>query len=219
MAPPRRREPSAAARRRIEQALTRHGLLLVQGQDVVPSLADLLANRPITTRGYSWDYEPAWRMRFELEARADVASVKLLRGKVTLVLERLWPAVRAVARAARTSLPSTEIIDELEAAPGITVERLCDATALDKKAVVKALKDLERWCCAFSRERDDVGYHTHEQAWYPWSQHPIAKAGRAALAHDDAVDALFEAAGRAEPPARLYPVIALRDRGARRARP
>ena len=58
---------TAAGRRRVEAALTRTGLLLVQGQAEIPSVADLLAGAPVTTRGYSWDYVPAWNLTDEYE--------------------------------------------------------------------------------------------------------------------------------------------------------
>ena len=220
MSPTSRPGVTDAGRRRVDAALTRHGMLLVQGQDVVPSLADVLARRAITTRGYSWDYEPAWRVRRELEARRDVASVKLLRGKVTLVALALWPAVRAVADAAHDVVRSP-VLREIERTPGITAERLAAATRLDKKAVQKELRNFERWCCAFSEEREDVEYHTHEQAWFPWSNHKIARARRGrACSFDDAVASLLEAAGSGEPATRLFPAVAvaLRNPGARRAR-
>ncbi|HEX5095920.1 MAG TPA: hypothetical protein VFX21_07905 [Acidimicrobiia bacterium] len=220
VSPPSRAGISDAGRRRVDAALARHGMLLVQGQDVVPSLADLLARRAITTRGYSWDYEPAWRMRRELEARSDIASVKLLRGKVTIIAPRLWPAVRAVADAARDAVDSPAL-REIERTPAITVERLMAATGLDKKATRKETRDLERWCCAFSRERDDVEYHTHEQAWFPWSAHKVARSRRGrACSFDDAVALLHATAGGRESAARLFPVVAvtLRNPGARRAR-
>jgi len=40
-----------AGRRRVQRALEQHGMLLVQGQAELPSLADLLAGKSITTKG------------------------------------------------------------------------------------------------------------------------------------------------------------------------
>ena len=61
---------TAAGRRRVADALARGGLLLVQGQAEIASVADLLAGTPITTRGYSWDYAPAWNLTDEYERDA-----------------------------------------------------------------------------------------------------------------------------------------------------
>ena len=97
----RRQGITTAGRRRVADALAGSGLLLVQGQAEVPSVADLLAGRPVTTRGYSWDYEPAWRLTDEYERGGDVAVVKLVRGRRTLVDRALWAPVHALAVAAR----------------------------------------------------------------------------------------------------------------------
>ena len=79
------RAAGRAARRATKRRLTRTGLLLVQGQAEIPSVADLLAGVPVTTRGYSWDYVPAWNLTDEYESTDDVAVVKLFRGRRTLV--------------------------------------------------------------------------------------------------------------------------------------
>ena len=63
-------------------------------------------------------------------------------------------------------------------------------------------------------ERDDVAFHTHEPALFPWSHGPIARArrGRAARDIEAALDLLRAAtdATRDIPIARLFPTARVR---------
>jgi hypothetical protein len=158
----------------VERALAEHGMLLVQGQADVPSIADLLAGAPVTTRGYSWDYEPAWRLAAALLQRDDVAECKVFRGRRTLVHARLWPAVHALAIAARPAVES-RVLDFIESRPGASGEDCRAALAIDARAFQREKGKLEQWLCIWSAERDDVDYHTHDRAWFPWSTGKIAR--------------------------------------------
>jgi hypothetical protein len=84
------------------EALSTWGILLEQDA-LLPSVASLIAGRPI--RG-SWWGDPLARGTYEaveaLEDRQDVLNVKLVSGKVTFVLKRLWPKVLAIAQARET---------------------------------------------------------------------------------------------------------------------
>jgi hypothetical protein len=196
----------------VDAALARTGLLLVQGQSELDSVADLLAGRPVTTRGYSWDYEPAWRLTEELGARPDVAVVKLFRGRRTLVHRRWWSDVDALARAARDTIATRAIATDLhrqvlarvEDRPGIPLSELRESLALERRACDRVRRDLEQWLCLFGRERTDVDFHTHEPALYPWRDGPVARgASRAAV---DPARALERLAAAASAPVRAFPV-------------
>jgi hypothetical protein len=176
----------------IESALFEHGLLLVQGQAEVPSIADLLAGAPVTTRGYSWDYVPAKRCAWELEARAEVASCKLLRGRTTLVHARLWPAVHGLAVAARAGV-SSELLDLVERHHGISGDDCKAALALDSRAFQREKRRLERFLCVWSAERPDEHGHTHDRAWHPWATGKIARGVPHPPAPDDAIEMLLVA--------------------------
>ncbi len=172
---------TAAGRRRVERALERHGLLLVQGQWEIPSLADLLEGKPLTTRGYSWDYVPAWEHCEALEKRSDIGRARLLRGRSTLIAKRLWPAVDALARHARErvrALPrgneERAMLDQVEARPGIAGGELRGRLDLDTRAFQRIKGRLEPSLAVFGLEREDLGYHSHESCWFPWSGSKIA---------------------------------------------
>jgi hypothetical protein len=176
----------------VERVLATHGLLLVQGQAEVPSIADLLAGRPVTTRGYSWDYSPAWELSEELVTRDDVAMCKLLRGRRTLVHARLWPAVHTVAIAARPNV-SSALLDLVEARPGVSGEKCKAVLGVDSRAFQREKAKLERNLCVWGGERDDVDFHTHDQAWFPWATGKLARGVRVLVPLDDAERVLLDA--------------------------
>ncbi len=211
---------TAAGRRRVEAALIRTGLLLVQGQAEIPSVADLLAGAPVTTRGYSWDYVPAWDLTDEYENTDDVAVVKLFRGRRSLVHRRLWPAVDALAIAAREQVLARPVRTDarrfavlVESRPGIPMGELRDELRLERRAFDRTKRDLEQWLCVYGREREDVDFHTHEPALFPWSAGAIGRACRRGrpLTVDAAIETLLEAVGTgaALPAARLFPAARL----------
>lgn len=216
-------EVTPAGRERVLEALERSGLLLVQGQGEARSLADLHAGAPVTVRGYAWDYVPAWCLREELAAREDVALVKLLRGRSTLVDARFWPALEALSRealvavrAGRGGEPARRLLDRIEAEPGITGERLKASLGLTAAEFQRTKNDLAAWLCVVSREQEEADHHTHDAAWFPWSHGKVARA----VGHLDlpvvhaAVQRLLAAlvlpAGPRPPrPASLLPVLKL----------
>jgi hypothetical protein len=170
-----------AGRSRVEHALKRHGLVLTQGQWEIPSLADLLAGKPITTRGYSWDYVPAWDLCDELEQCAELGRAKLFRGRSTLISKRLWPAVDTLARHARErvralSAGSEEyaMLEAIEAQPRISGGELREHLGLEARAFQRIKGRLEQRLTVFGREREDLDHHTHESCWLPWSASKIA---------------------------------------------
>jgi hypothetical protein len=206
------RPVSDAGRARVEQALSRFGLLLIQGQWEVPSLADLIEGAPVTTRGFSWDYVPAWTLADELQARPDIFAVKLLRGRLTLVHERLWPATDALARAAMMrvgALPArhdaARFFSLVLREPGIAGGAIRERLALDAAGFQRVKSALEKRLCIFGRERDDTDHHTHESRWFPWPHSPVARAtaSRRAPAVEQAVATLLAAVFPERRPERL----------------
>jgi hypothetical protein len=171
------------------------GLVLVQGQGAVPSLADLLAGKAVTTRGYSWDYVPAWTFRDELEARDDVAVVKLVGGRSTVVHARHWPAVESLSRASRATLSGNAMLERIERAPGIAGRELKQALGLSGKDGSRKFQrwktELEVGLAIVGREQEDAAHHTHDAAWFPWSQSKVARGVRGPLPSiDDAIESL-----------------------------
>jgi hypothetical protein len=79
-------------------ALIEHGMLLASARGPIPNVAELVAGEPI--RG-SWWGHPAGHAIFDalnvLDESPDVVRLRLVKGKVTLVHRRLWPALVRVA--------------------------------------------------------------------------------------------------------------------------
>jgi hypothetical protein len=161
------------------RAFERTGLVWVQGQGEIESLADLIAGKPVTTRGYSWDYVPAWTLREELDARDDVAVIKLVRGRSTVVHARHWPALEAISRAARSAVADSPMLRRISATPGITGKELKEALGLGGKdgsrRFQKGKTELEVALAIVGREQEDPLGHTHDSAWFPWSRSKVAE--------------------------------------------
>lgn len=218
-------------RGRVDAALEKFGLLLVQGQWEIPSLADLLEGAPITTKGYSYDYVPAWNLREELCTRPDFALCKLFRGKSTLVHQRHWPLIDSIARMAQRGvcagrggdLPRV-MYEVVKAKPGLTGESLKKRLELTGKEGTakfrRAKSDLESWLAIVGSEAEEGEGrgHTHDQRWQVWAEGKIARGvttphGEVTLL--EAADALMKLTfpeglpAKAPPMKKLYPLLAL----------
>jgi hypothetical protein len=191
---------TAAGRKRVQAALDTHGMLLVQGQYDLPSIADLLEGAPITTRGYSYDYVPAWQVRWELVSGPDYVLVKLFDGMNTVVHRRHWPALNALGAATREAVlkshdgPS-KMLKVMESRPGITGDEIKQALKLAGKPGTRDFQRdktrLEQWLCVEGREQEETGHHTHDSAWYPWA---LGKTGSTSgLSPQAAVTTLMQA--------------------------
>jgi hypothetical protein len=102
--------------------LRRHGLVLESARGPVPVLAEAIAGGPI--RG-SWWSHPRNRLIFRITRAVrdskQVLVCRAVRGKVTFVHRRLWPAL--VRLAARFPEPALARIAEQHAASGRHVVR------------------------------------------------------------------------------------------------
>jgi len=78
----------------------RHGVVLVSAQGPVPQLTEAIAGEPI--KGSWWGHPKSHQIWAILEAvteSEDVLVCRLVKGRITLVHRRLWPAlVRLAAR-------------------------------------------------------------------------------------------------------------------------
>lgn len=77
----------------------KHGVVLVSAQGPVPRLAEVIAGEPI--KGSWWSHPKSHQIFAILEAvteSEDVLVCRLVKGKITLVHRRLWPALVRVAR-------------------------------------------------------------------------------------------------------------------------
>jgi hypothetical protein len=92
-----------------QQALAfveRHGAVLLAAHGPLPNLAEAIAGEPI--RGSWWGHAKGrdiYRLSGAVEDSGDVVTLKLVRGKLTLIHRRLWPAlVKLESRFERSQL-------------------------------------------------------------------------------------------------------------------
>jgi len=74
--------------------LSEHGMLLASARGPIPNVAELVVGEPI--RGSWWAHPRSheiYAVLSELTDSQDVMRLRLIRGKITLVHRRLWPAL------------------------------------------------------------------------------------------------------------------------------
>jgi hypothetical protein len=79
-------------------ALIEHGMLLQSARGPLPNVAELVAGEPI--RGSWWGHPAGGAIFAALNALGgspDVVRTRLVKGKVTLIHRRLWPALVRLA--------------------------------------------------------------------------------------------------------------------------
>lgn len=147
-------------------ALRRRGLLLLHDAEL-PSVSGIVAGGPV--RGSWWAHPKGhaiFRAANELHDRRDVVAVKLVKGKVTFVHRRLWPALQALARAATTRGLSPAARRLLRRVP-------CRASG-------PAVRELERRLLVMTEQvHTETG--AHELVVRPWSLRARPMALAAAL--------------------------------------
>ena len=157
---------SSADVARLSDALERRGLLLLQ-DPVFPSAAAIVAGERI--RG-SWWGHPAGHRIFaavsELDDHPDVATAKLVSGKVTFVHRTLWPALIAVGRAR----DAWQLRGLNAAARGLLARVDAETTV---RASGKAAAALERALLVASRQvHTDSGKHALAlSTWTAFAKH------------------------------------------------
>jgi xanthosine utilization system XapX-like protein len=175
----------------IADAVDRHGILLVHDQ-VLPSVTALVTGAPVS--GSWWSHPMANTIYGALGTIDDeVATVKLVNGKQTLVARRLWPDLVAVG-AARDPWQTTGLDDEaralladVESGPGpLTVD----------KARRRAAEVLERRLLVYVTDiHTEQGHHVKGyEGWQHWARGrhvtPTADRRRARQVFEDIAAAL-----------------------------
>jgi hypothetical protein len=185
------------AQRYIERALDllrQHGLLLLTDPRL-PSVTTLVAGGPV--RGSWWGHPRGnviYAVALALEASPDVASVKLVSGKETLVHRRLWPALLAIGAArdpwqldslsplARLLLTAVDRDGLFQSDDAAELERY------GRKAIAAAARELELALLVYADGvHTESGAHAKRLAsWQRWAAHRnlvvgavTAAAGRA----------------------------------------
>ena len=128
----------------------KHGIVLEAAHGPVPCLADQIAGEPI--KGSWWSHPKAHaihRLTGDIRSSDLVHVCRLVRGKVTLVHRRLWPAlVRLADRFPKERLAAireihTErghhVVEEIPFPDWVPPEVIEEAQALEEDAAVTAL--------------------------------------------------------------------------------
>jgi hypothetical protein len=151
----------------ILQAVGRHGVLLVHDQ-LLPSVTALVAGAPVS--GSWWSHPLANRIYHALGALDDeVATVKLLNGKHTLIARRLWPELVGVGAASDDwqigglDDQTRVLLAEIERGAGPLIvdrPRRRDAERLERRLLVYA-----------TGIHTDMGHHVKGcQGWQHWAR-------------------------------------------------
>jgi hypothetical protein len=182
----------------IVEAVECHGILLVHDQ-VLPSVTALVCGA--TVPGSWWSHPMANTIYNALGAIDDeVATVKLVNGKQTLVARRLWPDLAGVG-AARDDWQTAGLDDEtralladVDSGPGpLTVD----------KSRRRAAERLERRLLVYVTDiHTEQGHHVKgHQGWQHWARDRhfalAADSGRARHVFDQIAAALSAQAGTA----------------------
>jgi hypothetical protein len=160
----------ALARTRTE--LARTGLLM-QHDARLPSVTTLVAGAPV--RGSWWSHPKGHEIFAVLQAVApDVAFVKLVAHKVTLVHPRLWPALAAIGNARHpwqvASLPAdaATVLTHVAAHARVATTEL---TSPSTRPIAKIVTDLEQRLLIHSeQEHTASGKHVRVlTSWTAWA--------------------------------------------------
>jgi hypothetical protein len=161
---------------RILAAVDERGLLLIHDQ-VLPSVTALIVGTPV--EGSWWSHPMANTIYNALGAiESDVAVVKLIAGKNTLVAKRLWPELRDIGigrdpwQTDRLDDEGFALLDDIDHA---TTPVLVD------KAQVKIATQLERRLLVYPTEiHTDAGHHRKAyQGWQRWGDERHIRGARA----------------------------------------
>lgn len=149
------------AEKRLRAALEEHGLLLAHDV-LLPSATRVVSG--ISIRG-SWWGHPSGKLIYEALQRveADVARVKLVAKKSTLVHRRLWPALAAAARSreawqtANLTAGERALLALVEREGSVRVDQLA---ALETQKPAELAKQLECRLLVFAAsEHTETGRH------------------------------------------------------------
>jgi hypothetical protein len=157
--------------------LRRYGLLL-ESDPRLPSVVSLVAGKPI---GGSWWGHPSgaaiYRETNKLADRSDIVVLKLLNGKVTFVLDKLWPHVYAIGRcgeAWQTSgmKPQSQRLAELVRRHGLIRTDDPRSRLVAGPRVPAAALDLERRLLVIGTQvHTESGRHAKAlESWLHWAR-------------------------------------------------
>jgi hypothetical protein len=190
---------------RVREDLHQWGLLPFS-DPIVPSLVSIVTGGPISG---SWWGHPAGSQIYAvgeaLDSDPDLLTVKLWRGKLTLLHRRLWPSLVRIGRArspwqlAELGRSSRSLLDEIDAMSCLRVDRIHSGGTGESRELRPALRDLERRLLVLTRSvHTDTGAHALEaESWDGWAAR--VRSGRSSGSVVSAQHTLETAARRLRP--------------------
>ena len=178
---------------KVRSELEARGLLLLHDR-VLPSVTTIVAGEPIT--GSWWGHEQGALIWHTLQVVDDeVATAKLVSGKVTFLHRRLWPALAAVGNEGATwqwrGLGDRErgLIDRLADARQLRTDALLDhLEGHERKEMKRAIDQLDKRLLSYTEQvHTDSGKHARILTTWPHFiaqralEPPSAERGREAL--------------------------------------
>ena len=162
---------------RVKQDLGRFGVLPVT-DPTAPSLVSIVAGVPVTG---SWWGHPAGQLIYQvgesLDTDSGVLTVRLWRGKLTLVHRRLWPALVRIGGARSEwqmdglSAVAQQLLTRIEREKTLRSDRLPPDFLAGSQSFRPALRDLEQRLLVLTRSlHTSTGSHALEaESWAAWS--------------------------------------------------
>ena len=173
------------ARKRVEEELEQRGMLLVEGSNDFPSVAGLQADNPGKVGGFSWDSAPAHALAQGLAQQRDVVRVNLYRGKDTLVHQRMWSALDAIATfnveavvAGAAGMKPKKLYFAVQDDPGISGKELKAEFEKDGggRGYGFVLADLQSLFCIVNEARTDTpSALPSDMVWYHWKRGSVSR--------------------------------------------
>lgn len=184
------------------------GGLLLESDPQLPCVTRILVGRPLHT---SWWAHPHANLIYQVLNRLydhrDVLATKLIRGKVTLVHRKLWPAVFAIATSRETwqnnglSRTSKQLLNKVTKRGVLETNRL-PTYEKHSKLLAEAARHLERRLLVYGEDfHTSSGAHAKRlQTWQVWARHVGFTGARMKpeLAKVKLEDALANLAGTAD---------------------
>ncbi len=169
--------------------LREHGVVSLGKHPGVPSLIEALAGEPV--RGSWWSHRRGKRIFALMAALMDsgeVASVKLLDGKVTFVHRDRWPALyrlvsdRAFRAGARATLGAAagKLFAAVERRGELRLDEEVKRLPLSSAAAKQAKDQLERSLLVHAEQaHTDAGHHAMVlRSWRRWAARGVAAQAR-----------------------------------------
>ena len=153
--------------------------MLLVSDSKLPSVTGLVARAPL--RGSWWAHPQSheiFRIASRLASRPDVLTPRLVRGKVTFVHKKLWPALFAVGAAREPwqleglSERAQKLLERVENEGTLRTDALAAETGERAKSLGEAARELERRLLVYGEQfHTESGAHSKRlESWQHLAQ-------------------------------------------------